>query len=317
MASTEAQAKNAPHQEPRLRGVFCPSITPLREDGSIDYAAWGRHLDRLVAAGIDGVLIFGSNGEFFSIGEREKLEAIDRVAEHLGGRTPLLVGTGSTRLDETLRLSERAHRAGATAAVVLPPYYFPPSDAAAFHHFATLAERSPLPLVIYNFPGTTGVSLSPALVARLAGRYPSIVGLKDTVDTASHTRQLVREVSRVRGGFSVLSGFDEYYVPNRIAGGDGVLCGLTNIAPGLFAGLHAAYEAGDFGAMVEAASRIDALMEIYEVGDSMIAAVKEAVRLVEDGITTRQRGPAIALAAEESERIARILRGAGIEVTAA
>ncbi|MDK7915789.1 dihydrodipicolinate synthase family protein, partial [Staphylococcus lugdunensis] len=106
-------------------------------------------------------------------------------------------------------------------------------------------------MILYNFPARTGSDLTPSLVANLAEKYPNIVGIKDTVDTISHTRAMIEATRRVNPDFVVFSGFDEYYTPNRIAGGNGVICGLTNVEPETFASLHKAYEASDFAHLIE------------------------------------------------------------------
>ncbi len=110
-------------------------------------------------------------------------------------------------------------------------------------------------MILYNFPARTGTDLTPELVASLAAKHPNICGIKDTVDTISHTRKVVRAARAVNPDFTVFSGFDEYYLVNRVSGGNGVLCGLTNVEPETFVKMHAAYEEGDFATAVACAER--------------------------------------------------------------
>lgn len=289
-------------------GVYCPSITPLRSDGSIDFPAWEAHLERLISGGISGVLIFGSIGEFYALSMEQKKQAIEFVGRIVKGRMQFLIGSGSTRIAEAKELNAYGYEHGADAAVVVSPYYFGPSDALATKYFTELAEASELPIMLYNFPDRTGNDLSPKLISTIAAAHPNIIGVKDTVDSAAHTRRVIRDAP---DDFSVLSGFDEYYLPNRIAGGQGVLCGLTNVVPEIFGAMHRAYESGDVTAAAQYAGKIAALMSVYEVGDHFIHTIKHAVRYASGtDLSTATREPYIELTTAQQEEIARLIDAA-------
>lgn len=303
MTSSAESAQNTPLFE----GVFCPSITPLCNDGSIDYEHWGRHLDHLAEAGINGVLLFGSIGEFYACDVETKAAAVEFAVRRVDGRMKVLAGVGDTDLNRVLDLSRHAEQAGADALVAVSPYYFGLSDMAADRYFASIAGTTGLPVLLYNFPARTGADLSPDLVAQLATEYPTIVGIKDTVDTISHTRKVVAAVRGVRPDFAVLSGFDEYYVPNRIAGGNGVLCGLTNVEPEIFVKLHRAWQTGDWSTVRTAAERISYLMRLYDCADLFVSAIKGAVKAEGLPISTMVREPAVQLTDEQYAQITAIL----------
>lgn len=289
-------------------GVYCPSITPLRSDGSIDFPAWEAHLERLISGGISGVLIFGSIGEFYALSMEQKKQAIEFVGRIVKGRMQFLIGSGSTRIAEAKELNAYGYEHGADAAVVVSPYYFGPSDALATKYFTELAEASELPIMLYNFPDRTGNDLSPKLISTIAAAHPNIVGVKDTVDSAAHTRRVIRDAP---DDFSVLSGFDEYYLPNRIAGGQGVLCGLTNVVPEIFGAMHRAYESGDVAAAAQYAGKIAALMSVYEVGDHFIHTIKHAVCYASGAdFSTATHEPYIELTTAQQEEIARLIDAA-------
>lgn len=291
----------------QFHGVYCPSITVTKEDGTIDYELWGRHLDHLIEAGINGVLVFGSIGEFYAFNLKTKEEVMRFVIEHVAGRIKVLVGIGGTNPDEVVAFAVSAEQAGADALVAVAPYYFGPSDEAAESYYDIVCESSNLPVVLYNFPPRTGMDLSPELVTRLVSSHPGIVGIKDTVDTISHTRKIIETVRKIDPDFCVLSGFDEYYTVNRIAGGDGVLCGLTNVEPETFVTMHAAYERGDYRTALRCAERINTLMQIYDVADLFISSIKGAVRAKGLPISTDIRKPAVQLTGDQERRIAEIL----------
>ena len=275
-----------------FEGVFCPSITITDDGGKIDYELWGRHLDHLTDAGIDGVLLFGSIGEFYSVSLEDKKSVVDFAVERVAGRMKVFVGVGDTTYDNVLELTRYAQKAGADAAE---------------KYFGGIADATDLPVVLYNFPARTGTDLSPELVARLAAAHPNICGIKDTVDTISHTRMVIRAVRKVNPEFSVLSGFDEYYLVNRVSGGNGVLCGLTNVEPELFVKLHSAYQAGDFATAIECAERISSLMAVYDACDLFISAIKVAVNIKGLPISTAIFDPAIQASDDQKATIEQLL----------
>lgn len=259
-----------------INGVFCPSITPLKTNGDIDFSAWEKHLNCLIGSGIDGILIFGSIGEFHTLTVEQKVEAIEFVSRVIDQKTKFFVGTGSTRLFETQLLNRIAAENNADAVVIVGPYYFGLTDGEAMEYFKELDTTSPLPIILYNFPARTGTDLSPEFVSALEAATTNIIGVKDTVDSAAHNRRMITATS---SPFAVLSGFDEYYINNRLAGGSGVLSGLTNVAPEIFVSMHAAYESGDFTTALNEAKKISRLMTIYEVGGNFIQAIKCAVKI--------------------------------------
>lgn len=290
-----------------FEGVFCPSITIMNADGTIDYDNWGKHLDHLVDAGVDGVLLFGSIGEFYAIDVKTKAEAARFAVSKVAGRMKVLVGVGDTNLDNVKALAAESEAAGVDALLAVSPYYFGPSPDCAKRYFSTVAKATTLPVILYNFPARTGNDLTPELVAELAGENPNIVGIKDTVDTISHTRKVIAAVRKVNPSFSVLSGFDEYYIVNRISGGNGVLSGLTNVEPETFVKLHRAWEAGDHAAVVEAAERVSYLMRLYDTADLFISAIKGAVKAKGLPIDTSVHEPAVQLTDEQYRTIRAIL----------
>ena len=290
-----------------FEGVFCPSITITHDDGTIDYELWGRHLDHLADAGINGVLLFGSIGEFYSVSLEDKKSVVDFAVERIAGRMKVFVGVGDTTYDNVLELTRYAQKAGVDAVLAVSPYYFGPTDDAAEKYFGGIADATDLPVVLYNFPARTGTDLSPELVARLAAAHPNICGIKDTVDTISHTRMVIRAVRKVNPEFSVLSGFDEYYLVNRVSGGNGVLCGLTNVEPELFVKLHGAYQAGDFATAIECAERISSLMAVYDACDLFISAIKVAVNIKGLPISTAIFDPAMQASDDQKATIEQLL----------
>ena len=290
-----------------FKGIFCPSITITDDEGKIDYDLWGKHLDHLADAGVNGVLLFGSIGEFYSVSLADKEAALEFAVKRVGERMKVFAGVGDTTYANVIEFTKFAEKAGADAVLAVSPYYFGPSPLTAENYFGGIAEATKLPVILYNFPARTGTDLTPELVASLAAKYPNICGIKDTVDTISHTRKVIRAARAVNPDFTVFSGFDEYYLVNRVSGGNGVLCGLTNVEPETFVKMHAAYEKGDFATAVACAERISKLMAVYDVCDLFVSAIKAAVKVKGLPISTKIFEPAVQATEANEAAIAELL----------
>lgn len=290
-----------------FKGIFCPSITITDDEGKIDYDLWGKHLDHLADAGVNGVLLFGSIGEFYSVSLADKEAALEFAVKRVGERMKVFAGVGDTTYANVIEFTKFAEKAGADAVLAVSPYYFGPSPLTAENYFGGIAEATKLPVILYNFPARTGTDLTPELVASLAAKHPNICGIKDTVDTISHTRKVIRAARAVSPDFTVFSGFDEYYLVNRVSGGNGVLCGLTNVEPETFVKMHAAYEEGDFATAVACAERISKLMAVYDVCDLFVSAIKAAVKVKGLPISTKIFEPAVQATEADEAAIAELL----------
>ena len=290
-----------------FKGIFCPSITITDDEGKIDYDLWGKHLDHLADAGVNGVLLFGSIGEFYSVSLADKEAALEFAVKRVGERMKVFAGVGDTTYANVIEFTKFAEKAGADAVLAVSPYYFGPSPLTAENYFGGIAEATKLPVILYNFPARTGTDLTPELVASLAAKHPNICGIKDTVDTISHTRKVIRAARAVNPDFTVFSGFDEYYLVNRVSGGNGVLCGLTNVEPETFVKMHAAYEEGDFATAVTCAERISKLMAVYDVCDLFVSAIKAAVKVKGLPISTKIFEPAVQATEADEAAIAELL----------
>lgn len=293
-------------------GILSPIITVLDEQGRLDFNGNALHINRLIANGINGILFLGSIGEFFALSLEEKKEFIRFAVKTVDKRVPVLIGTGGTVQAEVIELTRFAEQAGADAAVVISPYYFKLDQETIYRYYAELARSTSLPIMLYNFPDRTAADLGPELVRRLATEFNHIVAIKDTVDNISHTRKLIQAVKDKRPDFSVLSGFDEYLIPNLMAGGDGVLSGLTNIVPEVFAGLMQAYAAKELDKVTAAQTKISLLMNLYDVTSPFIAGIKGAVAALGQPIAPVVKEPGTGLTAGQRQTIKTVLAQAGV-----
>jgi 4-hydroxy-tetrahydrodipicolinate synthase len=288
-------------------------VTPFDEGGGVDLEATGALVERLVTAGVDGISALGSTGEFPHLTFDERKSFAEAMVKIVGGRVPLVVGVGSSGTREAVELARHAEDAGVDAVLAVSPFYWKVGEEALFKHFAAVAEAVSVPTLIYNFPMLTGIDLSPSLVARVAHECPNVTGLKDTVAEYSHTVKVLREVKPIRPDFSVLAGFEDLILPSMLAGGDGTICGLSNVAPELFVGLVRSAQNGDLGEAAKLHRRVLSLMALASVGDTPLGAIKLAMNMLGLPISPTVRGPALPVS-EEARRqgIQDALREAGL-----
>ncbi|MTH46992.1 dihydrodipicolinate synthase family protein [Intestinirhabdus alba] len=256
-------------------GVWCPSITPMDHNGKIDLNGLSQHFQRLTAANIDVILLMGSIGEFASLSLEERLMLI-REARAMSP-LKMVANVSSTCASDVLLMAREAHRAGYDAVMILPPYYYGQTPKQLLSYFRQLGEQLEGKWLVYNFPARTGCDLSPELVATLAAEFPQFTGVKDTVDCQSHTRSMILATRAVRDDFAVLSGYDEYYIPNLLAGGAGIISGLNNVVPELFVRAREAFKQGDLQALRDIQQQIGTGMAIYAIGEDFVTTIKTVV----------------------------------------
>lgn len=288
-------------------GVITPVITVFDKLGKLDFAGNQQVIDRLIDNGMNGLLFLGSIGEFFALTMAEKKDFIRFAVTTVNKRVPVLIGTGGTVQEEVIELTHFAEQAGADGVVVISPYYFKLDTAALYRYYANVARSTTMPVMIYNFPDRTAVNLEPELILKLAQEFKHIVAIKDTVDNISHTRNLIHVVKSRLPDFRVLSGFDEYLVPNLMAGGDGVIGGLTNVIPAVFAGLLQSYRQKDFSGVTAAQGKVSMLMNLYDVSQPFVAAIKGAVAAQGVPIGAYVREPSGSLETYQLEKINELL----------
>lgn len=256
-----------------------PVVTAFNKDGQIDHDANKKIYDFLIDSGMDGIVLLGSTGEFFSMSMEQKKELIDLATEYIKGRTKLIVGTGDMSIDETIELSNYAHDKGADGVMVIGPYYFSLSEESIEYFYDTVAENTKANVYIYNFPERTGYDVSADITLKLVRKHKNIVGYKDTVTEMGHTRELISTVCREFPDFEVYSGFDENFAHNALSGGAGAIGGLSNFIPDICAEWVKAFNEKAFDKVSEIQKIINMAMEIYNVGIPFIPIVKKAMML--------------------------------------
>ncbi len=226
----------------RLRGSIVPMVSPFR-DGRLDEQGLRTLIDWQIASGSHGISVAGTTGEpsALTADERERLIAV--AVEQVAGRVPMLAGTGSNNLEETLRFTRFAEVHGADAVLVIVPYYNKPSQEGMYRHFAAAASATSLPLVIYNIPGRTAANMEPATMARLRRDHPNVVGVKEANVDMQHVSRVLAECGR---DFLVYSGIEALCFPMLALGGAGHVSATANVLPAEVARLYDLCAAGQW-----------------------------------------------------------------------
>jgi 4-hydroxy-2-oxoglutarate aldolase len=212
-----------------LSGVFPPIPTPFAGDGRVNLDALAGNLARWNTHDLSGYVVLGSNGEGVLLDPEEKGEVWDVARRNIPPGRLMIAGTGAESTRGTIALTQRAAEAGADAALVVTPHYYKPkmTPDALLGHFRAVADAAPIPIMIYNVPGFTGVNVDAATVARMAA-HPNIAGIKDT---SGNIVQLAETVRLAPPGFQVLAGSASFFLAGLAVGAVGGILALANVAP--------------------------------------------------------------------------------------
>lgn len=239
-----------------FRGAIVAIVTPFK-DGKIDKEALRELIEMQIENGTTGIVPCGTTGESATLSHEEHDRVIEITIDAVKKRVPVLAGTGSNSTAEALRLTRHAYEAGADGALIVCPYYNRPMQEGMFRHFKTIAENVPIPIILYNIPGRTGINLLPETVMKLS-RIPNIVGIKEA---SGSLKQIMDVIHLCSSAFDVLSGDDIIALPLLALGSKGVISVVSNIAPRDMSDMIDAFEAGDMNRAKELHYKMSPLMD--------------------------------------------------------
>ncbi len=249
----------------QLAGVLVALVSPLTSDGAVDEPAVGRLVEHVLAGGVHGLLPLGSTGETASLDEAARRTMLRATVKAAGGRVPVICGVAQSHLAAARAEIEAAAGLGADAALVAPPFYYPMDQAGVVNFYRKLAERSPLPILLYNIPQFTKVVAEPSTVALLA-REGVIRGIKDSSRDFEYFEGVCL-ATRDLPAFRIFTGSDTMLLASLVMGGAGTICGAGNVAPGWVVRIYEAYVRGD----LEAARRHQD--DLYQLVNAVRAGV--------------------------------------------
>ncbi|MDF3886594.1 4-hydroxy-tetrahydrodipicolinate synthase [Cupriavidus basilensis] len=211
----------------QINGSIVAIVTPMQEDGSLDFPALRALVDWHVAEGTDGIVIVGTTGESPTVNVDEHCELIRVAVEQADKRIPIIAGTGGNSTKEAIELTAFAKQVGADASLQVVPYYNKPTQEGMYRHFRTIAEAVDLPVVLYNVPGRTVADMLHDTILRLA-QVPGIIGVKEATGNIDRAAQLIKDAPE---GFAIYSGDDPTAIALMLLGGHGNISVTANVAP--------------------------------------------------------------------------------------
>lgn len=290
----------------QVRGIIPAMVTPLDKHGQINKAAIRELTNYLLDGGVHGLFPVGSTGEWYGLSIDQKREIIETVIEETNGRVPVYAGTGAITTKEAVELSQMAEKTGAAAVSVLTPVFITPSQDELYEHYKTIAGSVEIPVLLYNNPGRTGISLTADLICRLC-KIENIYGIKDSSGDMTLTGEYIR---RTDDDFCVLAGRDTLILSTLVYGGKGAITATANIAPKIPVRIYEEYIKGNLEGALEAQYALAPLRLAFALG-SFPSVMKEGLQLIgiDAGPTMPPVGP---MSDENRARLKKILGDVGV-----
>lgn len=290
-----------------IEGSIVALITPMDEQGEVDYDGLERLITFHLSEKTDALLVLGTTGESSTLSSEEEEEILRFTVEKVNGKVPVIAGAGTNATKKTIERVTRFAELGADQVLVITPYYNKTSDAGLLAHFTAIADQSPVPIILYNVPSRTGMTIPIQVLERLA-KHPKIIGIKEASGDISYVMAVARLLNET---FVLYSGNDDIILPVLSVGGSGVISVWANIKPKQVHDLVSAFNNGN----IEKAQAIqlDALPLIHALfSETNPIPVKAAMEIL--GLPAGPlRLPLVSLAEEKKEQLARLLEPKGSE----
>ncbi len=211
-----------------FRGAGVAIVTPMKENGEIDYDVFGELIDEQIAHGTDAIVAVGTSGEAPTLDDGEHIEAIRFAVEKTAKRVPVIAGTGSNNTAHAVMMSKEAEKAGADGLLLVAPYYNKATQNGLKEHYKVIAESVSIPSILYNVPSRTGSNILPETAAWLGRNVKNVAAIKEASGNIS---QVAKTIELAGDSLDVYSGNDDQIVPIMALGGIGVISVLSNVAP--------------------------------------------------------------------------------------
>ena len=211
-----------------FKGAGVAIVTPMNEDGSVNYEKFGELIEFQIANGTDAIIVCGTTGESSTLTHEEHLDAIKYTVEKVNHRIPVIAGTGSNSTETAIYLSQEAEKYGVDGLLLVSPYYNKATQNGLIAHYTAICNEVNIPAILYNVPSRTGCGLQPQTVATLVKDVENIVGIKEASGNISTVAQIMHLCD---GNVDLYSGNDDQVVPLLALGGIGVISVLSNVAP--------------------------------------------------------------------------------------
>ena len=270
-----------------LQGSLVALVTPMLENGSLDFKALEALIEWHIESGTSGIVSVGTTGESATVSVPEHLKIINKTINFVDGRVPVIAGTGGNSTQEAIELTQTAAELGADYALLVTPYYNKPNQEGLFHHFIKIADSAEIPQILYNVPSRTACDLMPETVMRLAN-HQNIVGIKEALDSSERFSELIKISQSIadQKHFSVFSGDDPTFNSFMANGGDGVISVAANIVPSYISQICSLNLSGQFDEAKELNSILENLYELLFVESNPIPVkwILNRMKRIQSGI---------------------------------
>ncbi|ALS00727.1 dihydrodipicolinate synthase family protein [Enterococcus silesiacus] len=260
-------------------GLITAMVTPLDKANQIDVNATKQLVNHLIEKKVNGLFILGTNGEFHVLSDYEKLKFAQSVITETNGRVPVYVGTGGNSTDQVIALSKEMTALGADALSVITPYFVPPTEKELITHYLTLAEANTAPILLYNIPKNTGVTISSSMIGKIAG-HQNIIGIKDSSGDLENIKGYIQAAKNE--AFAVLSGSDSLILDALKAGAAGAVAATSNVLTEIDVAIYRYWIEGNMEKAQSMQNSIEEFRRILKLG-TIPSVLKAAINY--QGIT--------------------------------
>lgn len=287
-----------------FRGIFNVTLTAFKENETIDEEKTKAHIDRVINAGVHGIIVGGSTAEFAGLSDEEREYLLEFCIKHVKGKVPVIAGTMAPSTKETIRWTKLAKDLGAEGCMIVNPYYGSISDESLYQHFKTVAESVDIPIMPYNNTDTSGNDISPEVLIRLNKDIKNINYVKECVDT----RRVQDIIKGTKGKMNVFLGVDDLTFQGLLLGAKGVVSGGSNIVPEIVVKIYKLLiEEKDIDAARELWYRYLPIANLAETPKTWVANLKAGCELMGDPVG-KPRRPVLPASDEMKKKILNILK---------
>lgn len=270
-------------EQKKFTGTGVAIVTPFRTDGSIDFKSLGKLVEHVIKGGVNYIVALGTTGESVTLSKDEKKAVLCFVTDTVSGRIPVVVGIGGNNTQEIIDSISHNDHSGVDAILSVSPYYNKPSQQGLYMHFKSIAETSPLPIILYNVPGRTGSNMAAETTVKLARDFKNIIAVKEASGNLSQVMSIVKNKPK---NFLVISGDDALALPILSLGGSGVISVVANACPKAFSEMVSHALQGNY---IKAASLhyklFDLMNALFEEGNpSGVKAALEVLKVTQNNL---------------------------------
>lgn len=291
----------------QFTGLMPAMITVFRADGSLDRPGIAQNVEFLIGCGVTGIVVNGSTGEAIALSAAERIQTIETVVKQANGRVPIIAGTAAPTTGATVQFTEDAKKAGADAALILTPMGEIPNPEGLYRHYATIHDAVDIPLILYNLPAHTGITLDIDTLGKLVA-LENVVGIKESSGNLSNMAEIVARYGEM---ISVINGCDDLIFQAMLTGASGNILALGNIAPARIIDLLEATALGDLKKAKTIYFQLLPIVRLISESVNFPAPIKEAVRQL-GRPSGPPRLPVVEVTTQEKHVIAEALKHAGL-----